>query len=172
MFSINLKRPLLALAVTAGLVAVAGPASAATTHGVDKDLNQPDMGIREQPTQLTAPHGLSIGSSEVFELNTIRSNGDGNDLNVAGPTGLKAGASEVLYETLSLKFDSNEWAEETFSIGSSEVFELNSFAGKDTQRTPLALIDKTMAEDSFTSVPEFDANANAFRSEVEDEVRA
>jgi hypothetical protein len=42
--------------------------------------------------------------------------------------------------------DSNEWAGETFSIGSSEVFELNSFAGKDTHRTPLALIDKTMAE--------------------------
>ncbi|MDP9144211.1 MAG: hypothetical protein M3N43_05885 [Actinomycetota bacterium] len=32
MFSTNLKRPLLALAVTAGLLAVAGPASGATTH--------------------------------------------------------------------------------------------------------------------------------------------
>ncbi len=186
MFSTNLKRPLLALAVTAGLLAVAGPASAGTTNepkgssfldmsttetldlavsiwapgdgsdfvagpasanivynghaglgsaglkfdsnewaeAVDKDLNQPDMGIREQPTQVNAPHGLSIGSSEVFELNTIRSNGDGNDLDVAGPTGLK--------------FDSNEWAED---IG-------------------------------FTAPSEMDANANASMPDVDDEVLA
>ncbi len=148
MFSNKLKRPALALAVTAGLLAVAGPASAATTHepspraamgtieelmefmdytddaAVDKDLNQPDMGIREQPTQVNAPHGLSIGSSEVFELNTIRSNGDGNDLDVAGPTGLK--------------FDSNEWAED---IG-------------------------------FTAPSEMDANANASMPDVDDEVLA
>ena len=128
MSSRNFKRPLLVtLVVTAGLLAVARPASANIVYNghaglgsaslkfdsnewteeaffldtgtterldfmdytddaaVDKDLNQPDMGIGEQPTQINAPHGLSIGSSEVFELNTIRSNGDGNDLNVAGP---------------------------------------------------------------------------------------
>jgi hypothetical protein len=54
---------------------------------VDKDLNQPDMGIREHPTQVNAPHGLSIGTSEVFELNTIRSNGDGNEVAVEGFNG-------------------------------------------------------------------------------------
>lgn len=32
MFGTNLKRPLLAIAVTAGLLAVAGPASAGTTN--------------------------------------------------------------------------------------------------------------------------------------------
>jgi hypothetical protein len=175
MFSTNLNRPLLALAVTAGLLAVAGPASAqigpasmgvTTPHPgskapanatglksdteitdyvrlstasdvdtlrmgvmdytdavVDKDLNQPDMGVREQPTQVNAPQGLSIGSSEVFELNTIRSNGDGSG-QVAGPAGLK--------------FDSNEVAE----------------------------------DNGFTAPPEMDANANASMPDVDDEVLA
>jgi hypothetical protein len=156
MFSNKLKRPALALAVTAGLLAVAGPASAQggdrvgatslkyetevtdyvrpTTASdgqqgspvslVDKDLYQPDMGIREQPTQVNAPHGLSIGSSEVFELeHHLWNNGDGSG-QVAGPTGLK--------------FDSNEWAEDL----------------------------------GFTAPPEMGANANAFMPDVDDEVLA
>jgi hypothetical protein len=129
MFSTNLKRPALALAVTAGLLAVAGPASArggdrvgatslkvdteitdyvrlsTASDGhqgspvflVDKDLIQPDMGIREHPTLVNAPHSLSIGSAEVFELNTMDgedaltwTNGDRRGPSEAGPIGFTA----------------------------------------------------------------------------------
>ena len=54
-------------------------------------------------------------------------------------------------------------------VGSSEVFQLNTLGGNDTLRTPPALIDRTTAQDSFTAVPEFHANDNAFMPNVDDE---
>lgn len=73
MSSTNLKRPLLALAVTAGLLAVTGPASAAPT---DQAKAAPPTGVGSSFLDIgTAERlDLNIASSEVFELNTVRAN--------------------------------------------------------------------------------------------------
>ena len=77
MFSTKLKRPLLALAVTVGLLAVAGPASAAvvTTNNDPEQVNSPK------------PFSIDVGGSEAFNGRS---------------TGLKSDSNEVAVEGISL----------------------------------------------------------------------
>ena len=107
MFSINIKRSVVSVGVVAGFLAAAGPASA---QGGGADF-----------TRFASP-GPPIGTTEVLGLNTFGSfdpvehrggndtqlaaggaphglKSDGNEVAVEG---LKAGAGEVLYETVTL----------------------------------------------------------------------
>ena len=144
MFS-KLKRPALALAVTAGLLAVAGPASAHV--GIDDDfIDRVATGLKYE--------------TEVTDYVRLGTASDGHQ---GSPVSL---VDKDLYQPdMTVR-------EHPTQVGSSEVFELNTLGGNDTLRTPPALIDRTTAEDSFTSLPELHANDNAFMPEVQDEVLA
>jgi hypothetical protein len=96
MFSSTIKRSVATLGVVAGLLAVAGPASA------------------------------QIGPATM-----------GNAL-PAAPTGLRAGQSEVLYETVTVKAPKPST---TLDVASSEVFELNTFGGNDTLKVETEVTD-------------------------------
>jgi hypothetical protein len=98
MISINIKRWVAALAVTAGLLAAAGPASA---QGGGADFTR---------FASPGPHGLSIGTTEVFELNTFGSydpvehllSGNDTQLAAGGAHGLMADSYEVAVEGITL----------------------------------------------------------------------
>ena len=110
MFSINIKRSVVTVGVVAGLLAAAGPASA---QGGGADFTR---------FASPGPHvGISIGTTEVFELNTFGSfdpveHRGGNDTQLAagGAHRLKPDSNEVAVE--GLKADSNEVAVEGLAV--------------------------------------------------------
>jgi hypothetical protein len=85
MFSIKLKGPLLALAVTAGLLAVAGPASA---QGGGADFTRFGENAPIRSSDDVSAYMEYAGSP--LALKSIWTNGDGHDLNEAGPIGFTA----------------------------------------------------------------------------------
>lgn len=95
MFSNKLKCPALALAVTAGLLTVAGPASAARVN----DLKVMPPNDATSSSMWAWHEAARAGIYEGTEAKGVMTwnPGEGSDV-VAGPTGLK--------------FDSNEWAED------------------------------------------------------------
>ncbi|MDQ5831504.1 MAG: hypothetical protein M3550_00395 [Actinomycetota bacterium] len=76
MFSSNLKRPLLALAVSAGLLAVAGPASAE----VVTNNNDPEQANSHKP------FSIDVGTSEALVGRAASLKSDSNEVAVEGIT--------------------------------------------------------------------------------------
>jgi hypothetical protein len=111
MFSSNLKRSVATLGVVAGLLAAAVPASAQMVDG-----------------PVLHNDALQAGQSE----NQGMFNTTLNDA-----LQLKAGASEVLYETVTVKAPKPS----TLDVASSEVFELNTFGGDDTLKVETEVTD-------------------------------
>ena len=101
MFSINIKRSVVTVGVVAGLLGAAGPASA---QGGGADFTR---------FASPGPHvGISIGTTEVFELNTFGSldpveHRGGNDTQLAAgcARGLKPDSNEVAVEGLAVIYD-------------------------------------------------------------------
>ena len=81
MFSITVRRSAATLGVVAGLLAAAVPASAQIAPGT--------MGVKAPGPSANVPAQISIGTAEVFELNTL----GGNDT-------LRANSGEVAVESV------------------------------------------------------------------------
>ena len=92
MFTTNVKRSAAALAATAGLLAAAAPDSHADSWGISQvgTVKAPVSSDSWGSTWPTYPSGLKADSNEV------------------AVEGLKAGASEVLYETFTLVADAGK----------------------------------------------------------------
>jgi hypothetical protein len=76
MLSTSLKRPLAALAVTAGLLAVAGPASA----GIVTNNNDPEQ------ANAPRPFSIDVGTSEALKGRAPSLKGDSNEVAIEGIT--------------------------------------------------------------------------------------
>jgi hypothetical protein len=158
MFSSTLKRPALALAVTAGLLAVAGPASAGTT-------DEP----KEKGTGFTVPSeavNFWLGSNDALTAAVVAA-----DFNYKEAT--QAGHSRApVTSPTAPELDANPNAS---SSGDAYINEMGIKAKGDVVAGPTGLKfdSNEWAEDlGFTALPEMDANANASMPEVDDEVLA
>jgi hypothetical protein len=189
MFSNKLKRPLLALAVTAGSLAVAGPASA--------QIGPATMGNATASIVVYDYEGTAV--QQVPKGRSIWAPGDGSG-DVAGPTGLKfeteitdyvrlSTASDVDTPRMGAKWELSEY--DAITSGANRLvtdYTDDAAVDKDLYQPDMGIREQpTQVKSILVDLPplaakvpqarsavppELDANANTSLPEVDDEVLA